>query len=64
MVNLLEFLYAATVVVAVLALVAWLRSRKGDAAAPRRRVLARRLFLGAAGLAILCVGMYWYLSPW
>lgn len=53
MVNLLEFLYAATVVLAILAVVAWLRSR---------RRTAGRLLLAALGLALVCAGMYWYLS--
>ena len=52
-VNLLEFLYAATVVSAILTLTTWLRSR---------RALAGRLLLAAIGLALVYAGMYWYLS--
>lgn len=65
MVNLLEVLYGVTALAALLAFLFWLRARRTPVAAQTARLerLARRFGLGAAGTALICVLLYWYLSP-
>ena len=62
MVNLLEALYLLTTISAVVTLVMLWRERSARRDAAVRRSAPRWAGI-TVGLAVLCVGLYWYLGP-
>lgn len=62
MANLLEALYVLTTISAVVTLVLLWRERSAKRGGAVRRAAPRWAGL-TVGLAVLCVGLYWYLSP-
>jgi len=63
-VNLLEALYAMTVLAAVMTGRAWYRASRGDAPGrASRRAVAWRWTAATTVAALMAVILYWYLTP-